>query len=289
MERSKVLEEVKSYFAESDHWRRLCSTLHGETDPHGAHVHAYVDTSVDPYSIEEIITGYFERLGWPSSRKIDHLATGKGSGSLHGIEPASKPHFDFQWFYNKNIGFRAHEGGEGGCNLLAWNRWYINQYYLQYDFRDVTPEDEIILKEYFKSDHFLKGLEFPPKPITTHTHINIHSSVHPDVLQKLAEDALAREGIDIYYTCPNVFMFEGKYRGKLVFMGKNPEVVFDIAWKFDPGAVIEPAWETWFREENPGYDVWETDLLEIALEEDFVKLTEGEINDVLNECRYFKG
>ena len=96
MDRQKVLEEVGEYFAESDHWRRLCATLSGETDPHGAHVHAYVDTSVDPYSLEAIITGYFERLGWPSSRKIDHLSVGPGSGSLHGIElePQMDPRFD---------------------------------------------------------------------------------------------------------------------------------------------------------------------------------------------------
>lgn len=288
MDRQKVLEEVGEYFAESDHWRRLCATLSGETDPHGAHVHAYVDTSVDPYSLEAIITGYFERLGWPSSRKIDHLSVGPGSGSLHGIEPQGKPHFDYQWFFQDDVGLRPHEGGESGCNLLAWNRWYINQFYTQFPFRKGKTEDENKIKEYFASDHFLNGLEFPVKLTTTHMHINVHASVHPDYLQKYAEQALAREGFEICYTCPNVFMADGKYRGKLVFMGKKPEVIFDIAWKFDPDVIVEPALETWFREENPGYDVWTTDMLDAALKEDFVILTEQEIIKVFDNCKYFK-
>lgn len=287
MERNMLLEEVKHYFVESDHWRRLCAALQ-DPDPKGSHIHAYVETSVHPDSLEAIMTGYFERMGWPSARKIDHMAPKAGMGSLHGVESKGKPHFDFQWFFHKDVGLRPCEGGESGCNLVVWNRWYINQFYRQFPFREVGAEEEKTLEEYFKSDHFLKGLEFPVMPTTNHMHINVHSSVHPDYIQKYAEVAFQREGLKIYYTCPNVYLVGGKYRGKLVFMGQEPEVVFDIGWKFTPDVVIEPAWESWIFEANSGYDVWTSEMLAEVMDEDYVRLTDQEIQEILNTCKFPK-
>jgi len=287
MERNMLLEEVKHYFVESDHWRRLCAALQ-DPDPKGSHIHAYVETSVHPDSLEAIMTGYFERMGWPSARKIDHMAPKAGMGSLHGVESKGKPHFDFQWFFHKDVGLRPCEGGESGCNLVVWNRWYINQFYRQFPFREVGAEEGKTLEEYFKSDHFLKGLEFPVMPTTNHMHINVHSSVHPDYIQKYAEVAFQREGLKIYYTCPNVYLVGGKYRGKLVFMGQEPEVVFDIGWKFTPDVVIEPAWESWIFEANSGYDVWTSEMLAEVMDEDYIRLTDQEIQEILNACKFPK-
>ncbi|NQU04267.1 MAG: hypothetical protein HQ589_08980 [Syntrophaceae bacterium] len=285
MDRKDLLNEVKYYFAESDHWRRLCAALHGDPDPEGSHVHSYIKTSVHPDSLEAIMVQYFDRMGWPSVRKIDHMAPKAGMGSLHGIEPKGKPHFDYQWFFNKDVGLKPCDGGESGCNLLVWNRWYINQFCRQFPFREVGPEEEKRLEAYFKSDHFLKGLEFPVMPTTNHMHINVHSSVHPDYIQRYAEAAFTRETLKIYYTCPNVYMADGKnYRGKLVFMGEDPEVVFDIGWLFTPDVVIEPAMETWIFEANPGYDVWTQNMLDDVMNEDYVRLTDGEIQEVLDAC-----
>ena len=285
MNRAALLGEVTRYFAQSDHWRRLCAALQGDTDPEGSHVHAYVETSVHPDSLEAIMVGYFEKLGWPSSRKVDHMAPKKGMGSLHGIEPEGKPHFDYQWFFNKDVGLRPIDGGESGCNLLVWNRWYINQFYKQFPFRNVGPDEEKALETYFKGDHFLKGLEFPVMPTTNHMHINVHTSVHPDNMQKFAETALAREGFDLFYTCPNVYLADGRnYRGKLVFMCREPEVVFDIGWLFTPDVVIEPAMETWIFDDHPGYDVWTSAMLDEVMDEVYVRLLEDEINEILEAC-----
>jgi hypothetical protein len=118
-------------------------------------------------------------------------------------------------------------------------------------------------------------------------HINVHSSVHPDHIQKFAEDALAREGFKLYYTCPNVYLADGKnYRGKLVFMCQKPEVVFDIGWKFIPEVVIEPAMEPWIFKNNPGYDVWDSSMLADVMNADYVRLTDSEISKVLDSCRF---
>jgi hypothetical protein len=284
MERQTLFAEVSHYFSDSDHWRRLCAALQ-DPDPHGCHIHAYVETSVHPDSLEAVMTEYFRRLGWPSSRKIDHMAPKAGMGSLHGIEPEGKPHFDYQWFFNQDVGLKPCEGGESGCNLLVWNRWYINEFYRQFPFRTLGSSEEKVVEDYFTSDHFLKGLEFPVMPTTNHMHINLHSGVHPDVIQKYAEAAFAREGLEIYYTCPNVYMVQGKYRGKLVFMGRSPEVVFDIGWQFMPEVIVEPAWEPWIFEAHPGYDVWTSDMLAAVMDEAYIRLDDAEIAAVLDNCR----
>lgn len=287
MTKEELLKEVTEYFAGSDHWRRLCAALHGDPDPEGSHVHAYVETTVHPDSLEAIMKGYFERMGWPSARKIDHMAPKAGMGSLHGVEPKGKPHFDYQWFFKKDVGLRALNGGESGCNLLVWNRWYIDQFYSQFPFRSVGPEEEKALEAYFRSAHFLNGLKFPVLPTTNHMHINVNSSVHPDHIQRYAEPALAREGFALYYTCPNVYLADGmNYRGKLVFMCRKPEVVFDIGWKFTPEAVIEPATEPWIFKDNPGYDVWTSSMLADVMNADYVRLTEDEIRQVLDACAF---
>ncbi len=287
LDRKEIVEQVKEYFARSDHWRRLCGALQ-DPDPEGTHIHAYVDTCVDPDSLEAIMKGYFERMGWPSARKIDHMAPKAGMGSLHGVEPKGKPHFDYQWFFKPEIGLKACDGSESGCNLLIWNRWYINQFYRQFPFREIGKAEERAMEDYFTSEHFLNGLKFPVKPTTNHMHINVHTSVSPLVIQKYAEAALKRMGFDVFYTCPNVYMVNGKYRGKLVFMCKNPEVVFDIGWQFMPEVIMEPALEPWIFEANPGYDVWTSDMLADVMNADYVKLTDAEIKEVLDGCPFPK-
>ncbi len=287
MERKALVQEVKDYFAISDHWRRLCASLQ-DPDPQGTHIHSYVETSVHPDSLEAIMCGYFDKLGCPSSRKIDHMAPKAGMGSLHGIEPKGRPHFDYQWFFKPEVGLKACEAGESGCNLLIWNRWYINAFYRQFPFRTVGAAEEKAVEAYFKGDHFLKGLEFPVMPTTNHMHINVHTSLHPDVLQKHAEAAFARIGLKIYYTCPNVYTVAGKYRGKLVFMGKSPEVVFDIGWQFVPDVILEPAREPWIFEANPGYDVWTSEMLAKVMDAPYVRLSEEEIAEVLAACHFPK-
>ena len=70
-------------------------------------------------------------------------------------------------------------------------------------------------------------------------------------------------------------------------MGKKPEVVFDIGWKFTPEVVIAPAWEPWIFEDHPGYDVWTSAMLAEVMNERYVRLSNEEIAAVLNAC-YFR-
>ena len=149
--RDQAIAEVTEFFALSDFWRRLLNVLQ-DSDPQGSHIHAYTNTCVHPKSLEKIMVRYFERRKWPITRRIDYMAVRPGLGSLHGIEPKGKPHFDLHWAYDPKTGLKGSEGGEGGSNLLVWNRWYINEFYKSYDFRKSTAGVEKALKDYFNSN-----------------------------------------------------------------------------------------------------------------------------------------
>ena len=85
-----------------------------------------------------------------------------------------------------------------------------------------------------------------------------------------------------------MYLVNGNYRGKLVFMGQDPEVVFDIGWEFTPDVLIEPAWEPWIYEDHPGYDVWTAQMLAEVMNEDYVRLNDEEISSVLDACCFPK-
>ncbi|MBW1778583.1 MAG: hypothetical protein JRJ54_13465, partial [Deltaproteobacteria bacterium] len=57
-------------------------------------------------------------------------------------------------------------------------------------------------------------------------------------------------------------------------------------WLFTPDVIIEPAMEKWIFAENPGYDVWTSQMLAEVMDEDYVRLTGQEIEAVLDSCRF---
>jgi hypothetical protein len=100
---------------------------------------------------------------------------------------------------------------------------------------------------------------------------------------------LRHEGWEVYYVCPNVYLADGKnYRGKLVFMCRKPEVVWDIGWLYTPGVIIEPAMEPWVMAKPPvpGYDIWGQHMVDDLLKNEFVELTDAEVDDIVAACRF---
>jgi hypothetical protein len=283
MDRGKVVDEIAGYLR-GDHWRRCLAALQ-DPDPRNAHLHIYVDTCVHPGSLEAVLCREFERRGWPSVRRIDHMSPRPGLGSLHGIEPRGKLHFDFNWSFDAGTVLAPSERPERcerGSNLLYWNRWYVEEYYRRFPFRPAGPRDEAGLTAYFKSDHWHRGLERAAEWETTnHLHFNVRTGLHPAAIQKAAEASLAAKGWRIDYVCPNVYLAEGEYRGKLVFMGREPEAVYDIGWKFDPQATIEPDLKPWIWEGNPGYDIWTKEMRDAVMRQDWLTLTDAEIEQVI--------
>ena len=277
MDRQTLVTEVQDYFRDSDHWRRLVAHLQ-EPDPQSAHVHAYVHTSIHPDSLEEILRRYFSLRGWPLVRTINRLRPRPGVLDLHGIEPEGKVHFELLWVYREGVGIRPADGVESGSNLLLWNRAYIETFYGSFPFRPIGPREEEALSLYFVSEHWRKGLEIAERPNVPHMHINVETSVHPDVIGRHALEALRTKGWKVDYLCPNAFLLRDRYIGKIVFMGKEPQKVYDIGWKFDPDTIIRPTDHTWMYPDRIGYDVMTSEQFEAELDlHSYVKLTDEEI------------
>jgi len=288
MDRGKIVQDVIAYF-KGDQWRRMAAALEQDPEPRGTHAHIFVETCVHPNNIEELICGFFAQRGAPSARRIDYMAPRPGEmGSLHGVEPKGQPHFDFNFFYNPNVALAGSEGGahgESGCNLCIWNRRYINAFYADFPFRQVGEAEEEKIRQYFRSEHWHRGVEMSILPDTNHQHINAYTSVHPEVLRRFAEESLAAKGWEIYYTCPNVYLVNGRYTGKLVFMGKNPEAVYDLGWMFKPDVVLEPALDDWVFKNGKGYDTWTTPMREPVMAQPYVRLTDGEVARALEAIK----
>jgi hypothetical protein len=284
MEKDKAIQGVVDYF-NGDQWRRLMAALVQDPDPTGTHIHAFVETCVDPLALQKIMESYLAAKGYPIARRIDVMSPRPQMGSLHGVEPKGLAHFDWNWFYNESVALAGSPGGElgeSGCNLCVWNRSYMKEYYAGFPFRQaIGPAEVEALRAYFRSDIWHKGLEACIHPLTNHGHINVYASVHPDVLQRFAEESLKEKGWEIFYTCPNVYLVDGVYTGKLVFMGKSPEAVYDLGWKFDPNVVIAPAGQHWVFKDQINYDLWTQDLLDKVLDRPYVKLSDAEVQRVI--------
>lgn len=292
MGRETVVKGLIDYL-KGEHWRRTIAMLAQDPDPHYTHAHVYVETCVHPQDLERLICGYLERRGMPSSRRIDYvnpsLVPDSETGSLHGIEPKGKPHFDLQWFYNPSVvlaGTQELHKMERGCNVIGWNRWFIQEFYSDFSFRSVGPAEQEALEKYFRSEHWLIGMEMATRPETRHLHVHVYTSLHPEVIQGFAEKSLAEHGHKIYYTCPNVYG-KRELTGKLVFMGQEPEVVFDLAWKFRPEVVIEAARDPWGpgawpARDLPGYTHITAQMIEPTMQKPYVVLGDAEVDEVLD-------
>ena len=284
LSKTEVIEEVKSYFTSSDQWRRLVSALQ-EPDPQNAHIHLYLRNSIHPKSLEEIVRGYFEIMGWPISRKIDWLGPDPVKMAFHGVLPEGKVNTDIFWFFDPLVGVRPAEGGEEGSNLLIWGKHYMDAYYKKFPFREVSLDDKKALGVYFNSSHWQDGLSLVVEPDTVHLHINVESSIHPDEIKRYALESLEAQGWKVDYVSPNVYHVREVIRGKLVFLCREPEKIFDIGWKFNPEVVIKPASEPWIHPEV-GYDRWtKKRFLEQVMYRPFVELSSSEIQDILQTIR----
>ncbi len=266
-------------FFKSDYWAEVERHLN---NPDTHHVHVYVNTCIDPKDFEKALLAYLDATGVGSRRKIDHMAPRLGTGALHGIHPYGKPHFDIMYNYKQDTILEPMDPleGEMGKNLLAWGTEYMNNYLKNFQFR---PTDERVihaLEEYFKSEHWEKGLEHVLPEDNVHVHINTETSIGPEVIREYALKALATKGWEIEEAIQCVFCAKGAYyQGKIVFLATKPERVFDISWKYNPKVYIARTedWIVW--KDQQGYDIWTKQMLEKSVLEKgtWKKLTEEDV------------
>jgi hypothetical protein len=265
-----LIETVASYFR-SEHWLKVIEVL-SITDEPIYHAHAYIETQIHPMSLEEVVKGYFAKIGRPVHRKIEIFTSGQvaDSGSIHGIEPRGMPHFDLLWRFSPQsiIAPAAREH-----NVEYWGQRYMDAFYKKYPFKtELNADEQAELDGYFQTSAFGKYCELNESADVVHIHANVETSVHPDLIRIAALKAMRRRGWDIEEAVPVAFQMRGQMHGKVVFIGNTPEKIFDIAWAFNPAVTLIPSTRYWLTTENPTYDARTMHELPLLLKRDPYRL-----------------
>lgn len=252
MTSDNAVESLVKYF-KSPHWLQLMEILN-KKDEKINHAHIYVDTHVHPLSLEEIIKIYFLKLGYPVERKIEIFTSGVDltAGTVHGIEPKELPHFDLLWHYSPDTVL----GPDPKKSAVEfWGEKYMTEFYSKFPFKANPTEKELQeIEAYFNSKVWEKYCELNEDPQVVHIHGNVETSVHPEVIRKIARKHMKKRGWDIDKDEPVAFSMRGQMHGKIVFLGKKPEKIFDIAWMYNPLVTLIPSTKYWLLTENPAYD-----------------------------------
>jgi hypothetical protein len=265
-----VVEQVSSYFR-STQWKHLMEVL-SKTDEPIYHVHAYVETQIHPMSLEEIVKGYFAKIGRPVHRKIEIFTSGQvaDSGSIHGIEPQGMPHFDLLWKYSTTDLIAPAHRPE---NVEYWGQRYMDEFYTKYTFKTSLSETEQAeLEAYFDSPTWMKYCELNEHRDVVHIHANVETSAHPNIIREAALKAMKKRGWEIEEAVPVAFQMRGQMHGKIVFLGRTPEKIFDIAWAYNPAVTLIPSTRYWLTTEDPTYDARTMHELPLLLKRDPYRL-----------------
>lgn len=285
MNRAKLVNGVIEYL-KSPHWNDFLNIL---IDPERSiwHAHIFIDMMIHPDSFNTILEEYFIKRGHELKRKIDYLSPRPNIdfSALHNIHPDGWPHFDLFYSYSpdKVMAPMDPERGESGKNALHWGRAEMDEFYNKHKFIAVGPQEEQKIREYFSSRHWKDTLRLVMDPDVIHVHCNLQISFDPKILELIARDVLAAQGWTIDKVVPNMFKVKNEYRGKLVFLGRSPERVYDMGWIYNPGVVIAPSYEPWARNDvQPGFDLCLTsETMAFVNSKPFIKLTDDEIKTIL--------
>ncbi len=293
MERQEMMLGVKDYFR-TEQWRRMLDLLNCR-HPKDAHIHLYAKGCISVDSLDSLLTKYFELRGWPLIRHINHMCLGGQFFVLHGVGPRGKPNFDLFYSWDPKSALTPGEPLESGCNLLLWERLFMEEWYSEFPFRRSGPKEREAVKQYFKSEHWKKGLALAEdRKNYTHLHLNIRTSVHPNVLNQYALEDFRERGWKIDWTYPTVYTAHGAllslktkgpmagYFTKVVFLASAPmEAPFDLAWAFDPTVIVEPDLSPRLRDDLPGYDAFtRKEYDEFKAAHPWIKLTSEEVSRV---------
>jgi hypothetical protein len=293
-EREIQIEKVIGYF-KSNQWKRLISFWQR---PDITHMHVYLDTSIHPYkSFQPIFEKYLEMRGWPKDREMDRIpSVSSKQPCLHNVHAKGLyAHIDFFIRFKEGVGLApmTPEDGEHGRNLAWCGEENIRTFIEQFDWKtNIDSKVDMALKNYFISEHWMKGMEIIRDPNMAHLHINVDTSIHPNIIRKYALDAISIAGWTIQHGVHAVYEEDtGKYgpiskkvdNGKTVFLC---EKVFDIVWWYNPDVLISPK-SAFPYQKNP-IDPMLIELLK-PFEAKGICLTSDEIDKILETIKPIEG
>lgn len=303
--RKDIVQSLGCYF-KSEQWRNFIKLLTQTDDPMN-HIHIYCENSLEPDSLAKLLTGVHAKQGVPLDRGIQFSAL-PGVGLTINTQPLEAntgrylANYELFWMYNPDVllgpaivrpGMDVNKSPlfkeiqEG--NLFGWGKKFQDDFYKQFDFKSVGPNEEMVIREYFKTDHFKKWLRFMFDPKINHCHCNVEINFDPWILKMYAVEAFENVGLKIDWVVPSVYRVPAGFRAKLIFNGAHPEWQHDIAWDFNPDEIIRPATKPFIGvpsrmpdDGDPSFDFnLQSDFEDVVAQGKHVKLTTEEIQEIL--------
>lgn len=276
------LQRTADYF-HSDHWNALMELLRQQNEDM-YHIHTYVDTMLNPWTLEQILIAYFRKTGFPIYRKTEIFTSGQiaGSGTIHGFEPHGMAHFDMLFRYADDAPIKPTVNDEP--NLQYWDKAYMDKFHAQFPFKtEVTAAEQKEIDAYFSGKAWGDYCRLNESDDVVHIHANVETSVHPEIIRKNALAAMAKRGWDIELSVPVAFKMRGLMHGKVVFAGKKPEKMFDIAWVNNPTVTLHPSTRYCLTTDNPTYDARTMrEMPNLLQRNNYVLLSLAEMEEVAN-------
>jgi hypothetical protein len=239
MNRKQATNEVIEYFR-SPHWQEVLSVVQ-ERDMN--HMHVYVDTYLDlGSSLRPLVDGYFKNLGWDSYRPIEIMADKPGRAALYGIQLEDKLNFEIYCRFtpDKMLAPLEAKYGERGGNLRVWSVADIRRFQEQFRWRDVTNKEQNALATFFRSSpHWKRALDYVVDPDVMHVHCNVETSIHPNIIREYALRDLSERKFTVKHSIHSIFNGGGYDSGKIIFLGLEPARTYDIAYYYNPDAMID--------------------------------------------------
>lgn len=272
-----VTEKVIEYF-KSEHWKQVDQVLAKGEDVY--HAHIYADSILAPPPVARIIKSYFDIRGYPLQRKILIIPNGRDVADLYGIHPKGCAHFELFLQYSDQVVLEpAADPFRGKKNVEWWDKKFMEEYYKQFRFREFGSLEEKQVVSYFKSKEWEMSYLIMAAGRNLHSHTLVKTGIHPEILLKYGVAAIEAKGWKVERATSIVFGMKGLDRGKVTYLLRQPEMILELEWDFDPNTVIEPG-------PMPIYRIYDEDLLlKDTAHCNYFVLDQSQVNEIINALR----
>jgi len=240
--RNVVRREIERYF-DSEHWRDSLAVMRRGRSVR--HAHIYCDSALDPNSVRSLIETYFAQRGEPVERKIGLLSHGRGVANVYYIQPPGLCHFELFLRFNPDVVLEPSPAAaaRGGHQFDYWDDAFMERYYQHYRFRDFGAAERGEVEAYFQTDAWkqIYGVMVYENERTVHSHAIVETSLHPEDILPIGQQALEARGWDVDRGVSVVFGVNGHDQGKITYLLRRPQVVLELEWEHVPSVVIRPA------------------------------------------------
>jgi len=243
MLKSLIIKQVVNFF-EGEQWKTFMTVLQKGIEVR--HAHLYTESILHPYDFAKVLEGYYLKHGYTLQRKITFLSHGRGAANIYYIHPRhDMAHFEVFMKYNPDVVIvpAGANNTRVGNNMEFWDDNFMENYHAQFPFRRPNQEDEDRIIAFFESDHWKQSYDFMTVN-GVHSHVPVETSIHPESLLEIGKKVIEERRWKVDKAVAVVYSLKGYDQGKITYLLKQPEIVLELDWEFNPNTVIRPRGNT---------------------------------------------